>query len=118
MALAAKSAYVKARAALARATRPTRCTAARNGSEKSKTSIGGGGQGGKSDSPPAPVHMPIELERAMEQHVQKAALAEGDRALPQAGLIYFEYRGKTQNIHSLELIYTGPAGKATLTLQP
>jgi hypothetical protein len=85
---------------------------------KSKTSIGGGGQGGKSDSPPAPVHMPIELQRAMQQHVQKAALPEGDRALPQAGLIYFEYRGKTQHIRSLELIYTGPAGKATLTLQP
>ena len=69
-------------------------------------------------APPAPVHMPIELQRAMAQHVQKAALPEGDRALPQAGLIFFEYRGKTERIHSLELIYTGPAGKATLTLQP
>ena len=84
---------------------------------KSKTSIGTGGRG-QSDAPPAPVHMPLELQRAMEQHVQKASLPEGDRALPQAGLIYFEYRGKTERIHSLELIYTGPAGKATLTLQP
>jgi hypothetical protein len=83
---------------------------------KSKTSIGTGG--GKSDSPPPPVHMPIELQRAMEQHVQKASLPEGDRALPQAGLIFFQYGGKTQRIRSLELIYTGPAGKATLTLQP
>jgi hypothetical protein len=83
---------------------------------KSKTSIGTGGN--KSDPPPAPVHMPIELQRAMQQHVQKAALPEGDRALPQAGLIFFDYRGKTEHIHSLELIYNGPAGKATLTLQP
>jgi len=83
---------------------------------KSKTSIGTGGS--KNDPPPAPVHMPIELQRAMEQHVKKAALPEGDRALPQAGLIFFQYSGKTERIHSLELIYTGSAGKATLTLQP
>jgi hypothetical protein len=83
---------------------------------KSKTSIGTGGN--KNDPPPAPVHMPLELQRAMQQHVQKAALAEGDRALPQAGLIFFEYRGKTEHIRSLELIYNGPAGKTTLTLQP
>jgi hypothetical protein len=54
----------------------------------------------------------------MAQRVQKAALPEGDRTLPQAGLIFFQYRGKTQSIHSIELIYVGPAGKATLTLQP
>ena len=84
---------------------------------KSKTSIGTSG-GGKNDPPPAPVHMPIALQRAMQQKVQKAALPEGDRALPQAGLIFFEYRGKTERIHSLELIYAGPAGKTTLTLQP
>ena len=83
---------------------------------KSKTSIGTGG--GKNDAPAAPVHMPIALQRAMEQKVQKSALPEGDRALPQAGLIFFEYRGKTQHIRSLELIYSGPAGKASLTLEP
>jgi hypothetical protein len=32
--------------------------------------------------------------------------------------MFFEYRGKTQSIHSLELVYDGPAGKATLKLQP
>jgi hypothetical protein len=87
---------------------------------KSKTSIGGGGTRGQSDSnmPPAPVHIPIELQRAMQQHVRKAALPEGDRALPQAGLIFFQYRGKAQGIHSIELIYAGPAGNASLALQP
>jgi hypothetical protein len=84
---------------------------------KSKSSFGTGG-GNSSDPPPAPVHMPIELRRAMEQRVQRASMLEGDRALPQAGLLFFEYRGKTQGIRSLELIYSGSAGNAVLALQP
>lgn len=83
---------------------------------KSKTSLGTGG--GDAGAAPAPVHMPIELRRAMEQHVQKVSMLEGDRALPQAGLLFFEYRGKTQGIRSLELIYSGAAGNTTLALQP
>ena len=87
---------------------------------KSKSSFSGSGKGspGDSNSPPAPVRMPIELQRAMEQRVQKALLPEGDRTLPQAGLVFFQYKGKPQSIHSIELIYTGSAGTATLTLQP
>lgn len=89
------------------------------GATKSKGSISAGGSGqNDSNSPPPPVHVPIELQRAMALHVQKASLPEGERPLPEAGLIYFQYRGKTQNIHSIELIYDGPAGKATLPLQP
>ncbi len=83
---------------------------------KSKTSFSTGGQ--KDGSTPAPVHVPIELQRAMQQHVQRAALPVGDRVLPVAGLIFFEHRGKTENIRSIELIYEGAAGKATLALQP
>ncbi len=85
--------------------------------EKSKSSIGTGG-GGDSNSPPPVVHVPIELQRAMANDVHMAALPEGEHPLPQAGLLFFQYRGKTQSIHSLELIYNGPAGKATLPLQP
>ena len=87
---------------------------------KSKTSMGGGGKGeqGEANGPPPPVKIPIGVQRAMAQRVQRAALPEGDRTLPQAGLIFFQYRGKTQSIRSIELIYAGPAGKATLTLQP
>jgi len=54
----------------------------------------------------------------MQQQVQKAALPEGDRPCPRPGLLFFEHRGETKKIKSLELIYSGPAGKATLSLQP
>ncbi len=85
---------------------------------KSKTSLNSGGGGGGDNTPPPPPKMPIELRRAMEQRVLRAAMLEGDRALPQAGLLFFEYRGKTKNIRSLELVYNGPAGNATIALQP
>ena len=84
---------------------------------KSKTSVGSGGNA-QGEPPPAPVKMPIELKRAMQQRVQKASLPEGERLLPEAGLIYFPYRGKTEGIRTVELIYTGAAGKAILALHP
>ncbi len=73
---------------------------------------------GEAKEPVFPVRPPIEVQRAMNQRVQKAALPEGDRALPVAGLIFFWYSGKVEKIHTLELIYTGAAGKAILTLEP
>jgi hypothetical protein len=85
---------------------------------KSGNGISTNGQGGQNDSPPPIIHVPVPLQRNWEQHAEKASLAEGDRPLPQAGLLFFPYRGKRQGIHSLELIYNGPAGKTTLTLQP
>ena len=85
--------------------------------KESKTSIGGGGGGQDSGSMPVVIHVPIELQRAMQQHTQKASLPLGDRALPQAGLLFFQYRGKEKGINSLELIYSGAAGKATVELQ-
>jgi hypothetical protein len=89
------------------------------GKGKSKGSItGGGGGGGGNDPPPLPPKMPLELQRAMAQKVQKAVLPEGDRALPVAGLLFFQFHGKTEGLRSIELVYSGPAGKATLSLQP
>lgn len=84
-----------------------------------KTSIGsgGGGRGGQPDGPPPVVHPPVELQRGWEHRVEKASLMEGDRTLPQAGLIFFRYGGKTKNLRSIELIYDGPGGKAILALQ-
>jgi hypothetical protein len=88
-------------------------------SKSSGTGITTGNNGGAGNSPPPlPPKMPFELRRAMEQHVQRAAMQEGDRPMPQAGLLFFLYRGKTEGIRSLELIYNGAAGNATLTLQP
>jgi hypothetical protein len=82
------------------------------------TGGGGGGGGGQDDSTPKVVHVPIEVQRALNQRVQKATLPEGTRALPVAGLIYFQYRGKEKGIKSLELVYSGPAGKGTIELHP
>jgi hypothetical protein len=69
--------------------------------------------GGPEPLPPI-IHIPIAITRGWEQRVQRSSLPEGERPLPQAGLIFFDHRGKTQ---SIELIYNGPAGKVTLPLQ-
>jgi hypothetical protein len=89
--------------------------------QKGSSSKGGlttGGAGQNDTAPPPPPKMPFPLRRAMEQHVQRAAMQVGERPLPQAGLLFFLYRGKSEGIKSLELIYSGAAGKATLDLQP
>jgi len=77
-----------------------------------------GGGGNSNDPPPPPPKMPLPLVRVMQQKVEKAAMPEGDRPLPEAGLLFFSYRGKSEAIKSVELTYSGPAGKAALTLQP
>jgi hypothetical protein len=82
---------------------------------KGGLTTGGQGQSDPNGGLPPIVHIPIAVSRGWEQRVQKASLPEGDRPLPAAGLIFFEHHGKS---NSLELIYSGPAGKATLTLQP
>lgn len=84
--------------------------------EKPKTSFGGGG--GAEDTSTLPPKIPIDLQRKMTRYIHGASLPEGDRTLPVAGLLFFQYHGKTQNIHLLELIYSGPAGKAVIPLQP
>ncbi len=55
-------------------------------------------------------------EAPIEERVQAAALDEGDRVTPASGLIFFPFRGRIKSIKSLELIYQGPAGTATLKL--
>lgn len=86
--------------------------------EKSKTAINTGGRGGQNDDKPLPPKMPRELRRAMEQKVLKVVMPEGERPAPVAGLLFFYYRGKSKNIKSMELIYNGAAGTATIPLQP
>lgn len=83
---------------------------------KTTMNSGGSGRGGQDDLPPAPPKMPIEMQLAMEKRTKKASMPEGDRPLPQAGLLFFQWgAGK---VRSVELMYNGPAGKATLDLQP
>jgi hypothetical protein len=86
--------------------------------KQKSSSLNTGGGGGQGDSPPPIIHVPVPLQRSWEQHADKASLPGGDRPLPQAGLLFFSYRGRTQSIRSLELIYDGPAGKTTLKLHP
>ncbi|HWF09937.1 MAG TPA: hypothetical protein VG297_15825 [Bryobacteraceae bacterium] len=81
---------------------------------KSKTSVGGGGQ---NDPPAAPAKMPIGMQLAMERKVKMASLAEGERPLPEAGLVFFSFNGKIESLRSIELIYNGAAGKVTLPLE-
>jgi len=87
---------------------------------KSKTRLGGGGgdEQREAGAPPPTVRIPVPVQRAMAQRVQQAALPEGDRVLPQAGLLFFRYRGKPQSIRAVVLIYGGSAGAATVALQP
>jgi hypothetical protein len=91
-------------------------------SSRSKTNVitggKGVGEGGKDKDPPAPVQIPIEVQRAMQQRIQKASLPEGDRTVPVAGLIFFRYSSGTQGIRSIELIYNGSVGNVTLELRP
>lgn len=87
------------------------------GEPKSKGGVSSGGAAGGGAPPPVTPKVPIDVLRGWQQAVRNAALAQGERALPQAGLLYFPYRGKVENIRSLELIYEGPAGTATFTLQ-
>ncbi|MBK9171283.1 MAG: hypothetical protein IPM24_28040 [Bryobacterales bacterium] len=80
---------------------------------------GGGGGGGREMGapPPLPPKVPVDVLRGWQQRLGRAAIAEGDRALPQAGLLFFQYRGKTESVRTLELLYEGPAGKAALKLR-
>jgi hypothetical protein len=62
--------------------------------EKGGGGILGGGGNDTSKEPPRP---PAELRRAWSQHVKKAALAHGDRALPQDNLLFFLRRQGEQH---------------------
>jgi hypothetical protein len=87
--------------------------------KKSKGGVStGGGEGSSNDPPPPPPKPPLPVLRALAERVRKASMPEGDRPLPTAGVLFFEYRGAAKSIHSIELIYSGSAGKALLALQP
>jgi hypothetical protein len=86
--------------------------------KKGSTSIGGGGAGQNDAATPKVYHPPFALARQWQQIAQKASLPEGERGLPAAGLIFFKYHGKSDDIDTMELTYKGSAGKAVLKLHP
>jgi hypothetical protein len=87
---------------------------------KTNVTTGANGAGGNSSSDvgtpklPPVIHIPIEVSREWERKVHMSALPEGERPLPQGGLLFFEHSGKT---NSAELVYNGPAGKVNIPLQ-
>ena len=70
--------------------------------------------------PQGPTDAPNGLDKEppvkAEDLVVEAALPEGEHHGPTSGFLYFAYRGKIGHIHSLELVFTSPAGSTTLPL--
>jgi hypothetical protein len=84
--------------------------------EAAKTSISSGGKNSAGEAAP-PYRVPDGLRHEYSIRLLKLSLPEGERILPQAGLIYFTFRGRTDKLQSIELIYNGAGGTATLPLQ-
>lgn len=73
---------------------------------------------------PRPIPAPSQPNRVekeppppIEDQIQQASMPESERKLPASGLLFFAYKGKTKSIKSVELLYEGPAGTATLKLE-
>jgi hypothetical protein len=67
--------------------------------------------------PTPPTGSPQSEQRSVvsvDERVQRAAMPEGELVPPVRGLLFFPYRGKTKSIKSVELLYEGSAGKASL----
>lgn len=52
-----------------------------------------------------------------EDIVVKAALPEGEIRAHAKGYLYFAHKGKVSKLNKVELLYSGPAGEAVLTLR-
>lgn len=74
------------------------------------------GDGNERTAGVGPTITEVNEENQIEFRVQAASLPEGEKTLPRSGTIYFYYRGKIKNIHSLDLLYDGTMGRATLKL--
>jgi len=72
--------------------------------------------------PPAPADDPgkpksYDVPVSIDERIARVSLAPHELPTPAVGLLFFPYKGKTKSIKSLELIYEGPAGKASLKLE-
>lgn len=74
--------------------------------------------GGPRPRPQAPENAGIRRQddQFFEEAITQEALPEGDLRLPVAGLLYFPCTLKPRKIKSIELVYEGPAGRASLFL--
>ncbi len=69
--------------------------------------------------PPASRHRQGSRRGKLDRQPRPERNPSGRReSLPRSGLLYFYFRGKIKNIHSLDLFYEGTMGKATLKLLP
>lgn len=71
-----------------------------------------------SKAPPPDYGAGVDREEPLraDEAVAESALREGEASGPFSGYLYFPFKGKTKSIRSLELLYQGPAGSATLRL--
>ena len=72
--------------------------------------------------PPRPeTPNPYVVDRAPaatpHEQVERAALPSGDVVPPISGALFFAYTGKPESIRTIELLYEGPAGQASLKLR-
>ncbi len=68
--------------------------------------------------PGSPAPTPSEQpEFAPWDWVEKLAWADGPGKGPAAGLLYFPFQGNLAKLKSIELVYNGPEGPATLALR-
>lgn len=71
--------------------------------------------------PPSPGDrpgMPQKQEKlTIDQILDRAALPSVEIGRPASGYLFFPYRGKMKSLKSIELLYEGPAGSASLTLR-
>jgi hypothetical protein len=69
-------------------------------------------------APEDPSGLPKPEARPPEDAVNQTALPSGQVRGPVSGFLYFAFKGKPKSVKTLELLYVGPAGNATLRLAP
>ncbi len=72
----------------------------------------------RAPTPQDPSGLEKETPASPEEAVVETALPEAETKGPVSGYLYFAYKGKPKSIRTLELIYNGPAGNASLSLAP
>ena len=59
-------------------------------------------------------NVPQRETLSVDEVVQRSALPEEPHSSPVSGFLYFPFTGKLKKIKSLEILYDGPYGEATL----